>query len=818
MIQIQKIQISKFRGIHDLELDLKGNSFAICGPNGTGKSGVVDAIEYALTGDISRLSGKGRGNVTLREHAPHVDYRDSPDDAWVKIECKIASSGKAFSITRTVAKPKQPTISPVTPDIQSVLSQIDNHKTISLSRRELIDYILSTPGDRATQIQALLKLGQLSDLRKTLQKISNSKKKDLKAAELQTGIAESALCTALDIPKLTSAALLKVVNEKRKVLGLPEIAELLSNTNLKDGLSVVSSANSTAPNKAVILQDLAQVVAKIATVAEVGFAKDCSDLAAKISALAARPDFTEGLDRREMLERALRFADEMCPVCDMPWKTDELVALLRGKIEKLDQLQQEKSEIENLLGPVVKVLTELESGLSTIIGHFGRIDSALSTSNLSAYSVMLQDLKKETGAFKELEKISQLLLLAVAFPSQAQTEIDSFEARVKRLPDANVKDAARDLLVAAGERLDAYRATKRVEGAAKNDSITAEIVSGKFEAALNRELNTLYAAIQDTFSDLYSKINSDDESAFTASMKSDGAQLGLDVEFYGRGKFPPGAYHSEGHQDGMGLCLFLALMKHLYKDDFKICVLDDVLMSVDSGHRRAVCELLQREFPKTQFILTTHDDVWLKNMQATGLVQQGQQIVFRNWSVETGPIDWKKVDVWGEIAQSISNNEIDDAAGTLRRYLEFISGQLCHNLRSQVTFRGDHKHTLGDLFPPAVKSFGKYLETSKKSAASWKKDAAVQEIQKKIDAFQAARQSTNSEQWAVNAKVHYNEWANLHKKDFEIVVSAYRDLIDLLTCAQCHSLPFVLPDHGDEQALRCSCGDLNLNLVVAKKT
>ena len=52
MIKIEKIHIQKFRGIIDLKVAFKGQNFTICGPNGTGKSGIVDAIEFVLSGDI----------------------------------------------------------------------------------------------------------------------------------------------------------------------------------------------------------------------------------------------------------------------------------------------------------------------------------------------------------------------------------------------------------------------------------------------------------------------------------------------------------------------------------------------------------------------------------------------------------------------------------------------------------------------------------------------------------------------------------------------------------------------------------------------
>ena len=115
----------------------------------------------------------------------------------------------------------------------------------------------------------------------------------------------------------------------------------------------------------------------------------------------------------------------------------------------------------------------------------------------------------------------------------------------------------------------------------------------------------IYDAVQKDFTSYYSFINRDDEETFEGKLTPSFGKLAFDVDFYGRGKFPPGAYHSEGHQDGMGLCLYLALMQHTLGDQFTLAVLDDVLMSVDTGHRREVCALLKSRFPKTQFVLTT---------------------------------------------------------------------------------------------------------------------------------------------------------------------------------------------------------------------
>src|SRR5712692_5151163 len=125
----------------------------------------------------------------------------------------------------------------------------------------------------------------------------------------------------------------------------------------------------------------------------------------------------------------------------------------------------------------------------------------------------------------------------------------------------------------------------------------------------------MYADVEADFAGLYRFINRDDEAKFRAELVPSMGKLGFGVDFYGRGFFPPGAYHSEGHQDSMGLCLYLALMRYLQGSGFSLAVLDDVLMSVYAGHRREICTLLKTKFPDTQFIMTTHDPIWLRHMK-----------------------------------------------------------------------------------------------------------------------------------------------------------------------------------------------------------
>ena len=52
-MKIKNIEINAFRGIPDiLKLNLQGNSLLLYGENGTGKSSIVDAIEFFFTGQF----------------------------------------------------------------------------------------------------------------------------------------------------------------------------------------------------------------------------------------------------------------------------------------------------------------------------------------------------------------------------------------------------------------------------------------------------------------------------------------------------------------------------------------------------------------------------------------------------------------------------------------------------------------------------------------------------------------------------------------------------------------------------------------------
>lgn len=815
MIRIENITIKEFRGIKDLTLELKGQNFAACGPNGTGKSGIVDAIEFGLTGNVSRLAGRGTGNLSVKKHGPHVDCRNKPELATVTIEVSIPSlNGKKATIHRSVDAVGTPQITPAGADVLAVFDKVKSHPEFVLSRRELIKFVLSEPGDRAKEVQLLLQLNDVEKLRVVLQRIANAYAKELPPLQRAEANATSHLLEALQITQATKSAILTAVNPKRITLGLNPLGDLLATTSLTDGLAA-GGTGGTAHRvlKSQAAADLASLKTALETIAADYVAEACVAIADSVSSLASDPASANGVRLEGLLNSALDLFDgEHCPVCDSSFDDETFIGHLKEKLDHLTNLTTRREEIEERLVPVLDVIRKTGSTLAAVIAHGANFTPALDVKALAEYKQVL------LGRYQQLERLLPLndtisvLQVANQVPdlSSALTALDT---AIASLPEPSVQDAARDFLTIGQERLDQFRKAKQnlAIGIARKER-SAKVFE-VFGTTTTKALEAIYEEVQDEFAECYRIINKDDEGDFTAALLPSIGKLGFDVDFYGRGKFPPGAYHSEGHQDGMGVCLYLALMKHLLGNGFTFAVLDDVLMSVDKGHRREVCTLLKKRFPDTQFIFTTHDDVWLRHLRAEGIIKGKNFAHFRRWTVETGPTEWTTDSVWEEIDAHLAQNEVSKAAAILRRYMEYYAEEACHRLRAPVEFRGDAHFMLGDTMPAAIAELGKQLKKAKEAASSWNQTATVQEIAGREATFVAAKQATNVDQWQVNAGVHYNSWADLDEADFQPVVAAFRSLTTSFQCPTCEQMYAVSPERGPKTGLRCQCGQLNLNLL-----
>ena len=498
---------------------------------------------------------------------------------------------------------------------------------------------------------------------------------------------------------------------------------------------------------------------------------------------------------------------------DRSWENEEhLREHLKAKLAK----SEEAGKLQDTLLKAGMDLTRHATRVGGLVGQAIKIagseDHKESERLLAVWTTDLDGLKAQLANLDGLIGVKSRLMAGWArVPKGLSESLVALVEKVRAKPDQTATVDAQTFLTTAQMRLGDYREAMRKSKAAEIASKSAKAAYDAYCHVMEDELNALYEDVQEDFSTFYRTINEDDEAKFTAKLTPSEGRLDLNVNFYERGLFPPGAYHSEGHQDGMGVCLYLALMKRLFGERFTIALLDDVVMSVDSGHRYQFCKLLKTHFPKTQFVVTTHDRLWAEQMRSAGLVTAKTSLAFHSWTVDTGPLVESNVEIWDEIAAALAKGKVEAAAAGLRHHLEYASRHLADHLGARPVFRADANYELGELLPSVLSRMKELCGKAADAAQSWGYAAAKETAAARKATLSGSSAASNVEQWAVNKAVHYNEWANFGKKDFEPVVAAFRELLECFRCKDCQSWFYVTPK-GIPESLRCACSGINMNL------
>ena len=556
MIQLESVRIVELRGIRELKLEPARGNFVVSGPNGSGKSGVVDAIQFGLTGDISRLGGKGTAGLTVQKHGPHVDRRDDPASAEVSLTLYFPDLGKTAVVTRNVKTSRTYTLEPDDPAIRTVLDEVARHPELTLSRREIIKYILVEAGERSKQIQALLKLEDVGKIRSTLGTARNRVTSAHTSAQKESSNAADALRRHLDIKVLSSEDILAVVNTQRRVLGLAPIEELTAETALNAGApeavphEVVNRATATRDLQALIREH--QAFAKLGTQETGAILKD-------LATLEGDPALRDALTRRSLLEMGLVLVDgPRCPLCDLEWDdVSHLKEHLRAKLAKSaeaeavqERLLKNAEVISGHATRVVSLLAPIRS-LATSHGSPGLADQlATWAARLNTFSGAIRTVEgvlRNKGTFEHGW---------ITEPDSLATELEALLQAVLAKQDQGATATAISFLTLAQDRLHTYRQARRAEKRASDIADSGKQIYATYCEVAGNHLSALYSAVETDFSSFYQQINGDDEIGFKARFEPTEGKLDLEVAFYDRGMFPPQRLSQRGAPRWDG-CLFV---------------------------------------------------------------------------------------------------------------------------------------------------------------------------------------------------------------------------------------------------------------------
>lgn len=819
-MRLLELEINCFRGIRHLKVQCDGDNLVVWGPNGSGKSTVVDALDFLLTGSVSRLTGEGTGAIHLEEHGPHID--SEPAQAWVRGLFKVGDPDTVVELKRCIDEPDNLIASEddrqlIAPHL--VLAKRGQHV---LTRREILKYVTSLPSTRAEQIGLLLNISEVNDIRKALVNVKNECRREVQISKASVKAAERAISTTIQAKSFSEDALILAINKSREVLGGAPIEVANSSTIKQDLVAPAKAGAADGINLNLLERDL-DTLASATEQRSVGQGELLDrELRQLILQITSDAELLTSLQRRELTEKGLLLLDESgsCPLCETPWPEGELRELLEQRLKIAETAYAYQKRISDSTATMVARVDTLLASIEQVSRASKRLKLTRHDEMLAEWAGRLRTLKQALSQplDRYLEFASTHDVASLLAPEDCRRQLNEIrtEAR-KNAPSTTPQQDAWDILTRLEENIRRYELAIRDQNKAIRILNRAESLLATFEKNRDEVLSQLYDSVNNKFCHLYKLLHGPDEGEFTSQLRPEGPALHLEVDFYGRGLHPPGALHSEGHQDSMGLCLYLALAERLTKGVIDLIILDDVVMSVDADHRRSLCRVLAKEFPNRQFLITTHDRTWQSQLKSEGVVKSKGVVEFYSWTLGTGPRVNSGKDIWAQIRHEIDEGNIPTAAFLLRRGSEEFFFDVCVKIGAQVRLRADAKYDLGELMPAAVGRYRKLVGRAKNVANSWNDNELMTMLNERDATMSQIYSRTQAEQWAVNVNVHFNNWTNFAPEDFRPVAEAFHDLHLAFTCPQCKSV-LSIASLGPEReaAVRCTCGKHSWNLVAKK--
>lgn len=820
-MQIEELIIQNFRGISgEFSIEPEGNNVVLVGPNGSGKSSVVSAVDFLLTGAIQNLTGEGTGGISPKQHGPHIDAE--PDEAWV--EATIDTGGQQCVIRRQLNNPNELVIESGSEtqnqEIEAAMQAADRGLHL-FSREEILDFITSPNSTRFDRIQTLLDV-EVDSQRKALRQTKEQFKEEADRLAREAAAKRAQL---KDMLGNTDEPVDTRVSELQTELGATEPSGI-SSTEFTEDIDPPSKRVTDAP---LFDSNTAQLIAELQTwftdtVDE--YLEDDARFRELQQYIHQNPGTLAEFEHRRLLELGQDAIDSdkgECPLCLTDWDPQELRQLLTKRLEQVDALEERIRDLESTAEDAQQSLTKIRTTAESLLNTLHAADQ-FATQPIEDFITTLEEFeakyKDDILAKPPLEDPSQEDRRESLTPSAVQSQLEQIDEYLATQPEISALEQKWETLTTA-ERIYDEMIEMSHQGA-KYGRVADECSEAHdiFLDAKDSVFDQVYDDIEEQFQRYYRTIHND-EQEFSMSLEPTRAGVDLEVDFYDRGEYQPHALHSEGHQDSMGICLYFALCDWLNEiENHSIVMLDDVVMSIDNGHRRPLANLLASTLSdEYQLFITTHDDSWHRHLRSEGVVSASNTVQFSGWDLANGPHTHDNPEMeWETIYEYLDADQVSQAAHQTRLMAEWYLKEICDKLDAKVPFKANGKWTMGDFKSAAISRYKELLKRSKSAENSWNRDttelADLEEHAK--DVFERCDRDGS----ALNPNIHWNDtdtaFADFSGSELRPAVEAYHDLFKLFWCEDCNSSIRLTRKGQNLDSLSCRCKRMDYNLTKNK--
>ncbi len=822
--KITQINIEGVKGVLNKSGDFafkEGKSIAIFAPNGCGKSGYADAIEYlfSLDGSVDHL-GKGDENSERGgKHAlPHVLAEDLEIPPTISVTLKNNELRTEISVTRPVNTGRNDDIPS---ELVEVIAKSPAHRVLRQHdlRRFVVDM---NPRDKYSEISRWLGLEHLERVLAHLTTTEN----DLENANPDREITER----LRDIQESTEG---KITDRDQKTVldwcshqfekYLESSQPLDSIEDLRNSIKKIEDVNTelvgsikAASGIIEAKKNLENSRTKILT-EETGLLSICRQNLLQLKSTSEEIQSLRKSTKEAVFQDVWTSSKQLldaepvakCPICLTPWNDTAVGSQkkacihLSNSISSLSAYRESQANFEKFRTQYSENVRKLVSALRKAHPEANTLSLEKIANEISQLETAVEELSLEDDVLSKSDQyISYFQQCQDLFSVKLLNELSKIN--VEEIPDESYKiqnliDRLKKLEVAL-IRLDQLdEETRAYIQVTKDFNTIANVIRARagelvdsILQSLKNDVTRIYKKIQDTdaIPDIIIEQNSTDKSIL------------LRVKFYSdERRVPPAGYLSESQLNTLGLAIFLCAVKK-FNHDFPFIVLDDVVSSYDADHRARIVDVIAEDMSDFQVFLTTHDERFYNTLKMR-LTEKGWQFDrITGWEINSGPR--KQSDLMNDehIQSLIDEGDPKIAGNALRQYIEEWLDKKCADYEVHTVHKRPIKEfdrTIYDFWDPFL---GKIKEM---------KEGFFEKQMKDEPCFERFKGNSMLNFYSHNQGNPY-AWGGMG--DVVYVFKEFKEFQKLFNCFSCGK---PLKYEHDSNKLYCTCGQQFFKNIIAKK-
>ncbi len=782
-MKIKTVKISNFRGIPNLVLELGGKSLLVGGENGTGKSSIVDSLEYFFLGKIEHL--KGTKGITFNKHAPNV-YSNLDD---LKIE--LVFNPGSINLRRSNADIPEP------PKQFKKAFETAEEGNFILRRNQLLNFIFCKPKERHNALLSLFRGEKVYSYEEEFDLAYKHFKDKLRTKKITKSKNFKKLAKILKSPIDSVDDCYSILNEKI----------LDSNLNIpliKQPKDFDISLKHLKEIGAEEIIEVSQNLLKIKLLSDKSFFQEhelenFNHLREELASLKEK-EYIKEIQIMKLLQASIplfeTFVDDKCPLCEQIIDRIILQERIDERLIDLVELSKQDKSIRRKLNKFVNSFKEKSKSLNKLKKKLEDFDIFLPEKTKFEITVdEISNISKEFGEIEfsldelELEVLDRTILNLNSIKLEIENRLNNELKEISLSENyQKIYDISNMILKVQNQISIIKEDEEEIKSLSKRGE-TANNLLNIFSDIKNRNVQEIYNRIQSDIDDYYKTLHPNEvhKGIKLQIEKIQKGSTSIKIKSFNENDEDPRAYLSEGHLDSLGLCIFLAFIKNFNKD-CSLILLDDVVTTIDSKHRENICKILFEDFKDKQMIITTHDQIWYEQIRANqrkyGLEGSFVNLDIIGWNEKSGPIIRPFKPNLEKIETLLKDNEKSLVASETRRYLEWLLEEMCITTKSAVPIKRIKRYTVSELMNPLIKRVKNIIsdENTKENIESKFKDLESTILMGNL--------LTHNNLFAENYSIHE-------------IRKFYEAVKNLHLCFQCESCGSLLGYSSEFKFLRC---------------